>query len=947
MNAPHLPALTVGRPAAWLMALPPLAANGITALAYLLVAGVVQLVYGLPNALWVAGSAASGMAVAMALMCGRRVLPGVWLARVLWGVCLAEGTLSTEQWSLAALAATALVLQTEIARLAILALQILPSKLRRPRKSLQICGVGLLAAGVGTTFQLLGLALWSGPTPVSHWGLQTAGLLLPEWAGIAILLPLIILWLQDDAWYEPRKWRVSLLVALAGAVTLGVTARAVWTNEQQTLTRFQDSNAALASRLNTDLHSTRQAVHVLQSYLRASPRNQADDFKEVVSALRAGSPHLQALSWNPLIPHAQRSAFEARLRNAYGPQASLRDRTPAGELVPSHEANFYVAVEHITPLESNRPALGLNIHANPARRAAIDRAIATGQPATTPRIQLAQETGTSWGALYLSPLYSGTGHSLASGVSRPLPDGFAVAVLRMEDLVGSAVQALRFANFRIASGESARRHVVRYRFVDLGEPADTQVLFEDGTSAKPPPANPLHTYGLLSLRVPEPVSRPLTFTDRQYALQALPQGDFWADELNRTPFLALGIGIALTWVTLAASLMLTGSTQLLTLAVDKRTRQLQQTDDALQATNLRLQQQSVQLRAVLEAMDQGYMGFDADGQLVLSNDKSFALIAMPTGPERQSYLTVARHIGSHFQLAQAQALSVTQSMLSVRNNKEHHVYRDLIPVRSDTVARYLDMRVHTFEDPGLRTIVLLHDTTPEMQLERSKSQFMSFAAHEIRTPLTVIHGYADLLAAREHSAAAVKEMGQHILRKSQGLNQLLQRMLDLSELDMNGLDLRRTRITDLGALCAAAAQNITLPEGREPPLLQHADPIPWCRVDPVAITMAVTELLHNAYAFSPAGTPVTLYVGPLHDDAERPGGVRIRITDQGQGMTLEVQQHLFERFYRADSSGKHPGFGLGLSTAKLIAELHQARLHIESRPGHGTVVELQIPQGNI
>jgi len=948
MNAPTLPALTVGRPAAWLMALSPLAANGVSAVAYLLVAAVVQLTYALPNALWVAGSAASGVAVAMALMCGRQVLPGLWIARLLWSLCLGESAPTPNDWGLAALEASALVLQTELARLAILALQILPSKLRRLRKSLQICGVGLLAASVGTAVQLLGLALWPGPMPVNHWGLQAAGLLLPEWAGIAILLPLIILWLQDDAWYEPRKWRVTLLVALAGAVTLGLTARAIWTNEQQTLTRFQDSNAALAGRLNTDLHSTRQAVHVLQSYLLTSPRNQADDFKEVATALRAGSPHLQALSWNPLIPQAQRPAFEARLRAAYGPEAALRDRAPDGQLVPSRDANFYVAVEHITPLESNRPALGLNIHANPARRAAIDRAIATGQPAITPRIQLAQETGKSWGALYLSPLYTHhPGGASTNAATRPLPAGFTVAVLRMEDIVGSAVQALRFANFRLASGENARRHVVHYRFVDLGEPADTQVLFEDGNTAKPALTNPLHTYGLLSLRVPEPVSRPLTFADRQYALQALPHGDFWTDELNRTPFLALGIGIALTWVALAASLMLTGSTQLLTIAVDKRTRQLQQADDALQATNLRLQQQSVQLRSVLEAMDQGYMGFDADGQLVLSNDKSFALVALPPGPERGSYLTVARHIGSHFQLEQAQALSVTQSMLSVRNNKEHHVYRDLIPVRSDTAARYLDMRVHTFEDPGLRTIVLLHDTTPEMQLERSKSQFMSFAAHEIRTPLTVIHGYADLLAAREHNTAAVKEMGQHILRKSQDLNQLLQRMLDLSELDMNGLDLRRTRLTDLGALCATATQTLKLPEGREPPVLQHADPIPWCRVDPVAITMAVIELLHNAYAFSPAGTPVTVHVGPLHQDADHPGGVRIRIADQGQGMSQEVQQHLFERFYRADDSGKHPGFGLGLSTAKLIADLHKARLQIESRPGHGTVVELQIPQGDI
>ncbi len=942
MSTRDLSALTVGKPAAWLMALPPVAANVACGVAFWLTAMVLHMVFALPNSLPVAGSAASGVAVAAALLCGRKVLPGLWIAKCLWSLCLLESAPGSADWALAALAATALVLQTEVARVAVLSLDILPSKLRRLRKSLQICGAGLLAASVGSGVFLVALAFMPSAVSVPHWGLQAASLLLPEWAGIAILLPLTILWLQDDDWKEPRKWRVTILVALGGAITLGLMARAIWADEQQTLARFHDSNAALAQRLDADFQGAQQAVQILQSHIRTMPTQRSAQFNAVASAIQASHPKLQALSWNPLVPHAQRAQFESRLRAEYGPQAALVDRTAEGLLIASRTADFYVAVEHISPLEKNRPALGLNIHAHPARRATIERAMASGQAAITPRIQLAQETGKSWGALYLSPLYiHGTTATLAT------PAGFAVAVLRMEDMVGSVVESLRFANFRRSSDESPRRRVVHYRFVDLEEPADTQTLFEDGQAAMPPLRNPLNSHTLLSLRVPAPVSLPIAFADRRYALQATPGGNFWTGELTRTPFFALGIGILLTWVTLAASLMLTGSTQLLTLAVERRTRELHKADAALQATNLRLQQQSVQLRSVLEAMDQGYMGFDADGVLVLANDKSFELIALPPGEERESYLTVARHIGRNFQLAQAQALSVAQSMLSVRNNKEHHVYRDLVPVKPEAAACYLDMRVHTFEDPALRTIVLLHDTTPEMQLERSKSQFMSFAAHEIRTPLTVIHGYADLLATRPQGADSVKEMGQQILRKSQALNQLLQRMLDLSELDMNGLDIKRTRNTDLGALCALAARSIQLPEGREPPVVQHQDPIPWCRVDPVSITMAVTELLHNAYAFSPAGTPVTLSVGPLNDNVDNPGGVRIRISDQGQGMTHEVQQHIFERFYRADSSGKHPGFGLGLSTAKLIADLHKAQLHIESTPQQGTVVEIAIPQGEI
>ncbi len=937
-----LSALKVGKPAAWLMALPALTANAVCAAAYLVAAVLIHGVFALPNALVAAGSAASGVAVAGALMCGPKVLPGLWLGRLLWEIALKEGPTQTADWGLAALAATAMVVQTELARSLVLKLHILPSKLRRLRKSLHIGGAGLLSVGVGTAVYLGGLALTDAAPPIDHWGLLAAGVALPEWAGIAILLPLTILWLQDDAWREARKWRVTGLVALAAALSLALTARAVWTDEQQTLVRLHDAHQALAERLQADLGGAGQAVQIMQSHLSGSTRQDAASFARVAETIQAGHPYVYALSWNPVFAHAQRENFERELRKGYGAQAALFDRDAQGLRHPSAVADTYVAVQFIAPLERNRAAVGLNIYSHPARRAAIEQAVKSGQPAITPRIQLAQETGTSWGALYLSPLFAGE-----RGLSHPakFPLGFTVAVLRMEDLVGDAVEALQFSRFRLPSGESPRRKVVHYRFVDIQDPTGPQTLYVDTQDAVPAPSNPLLQTRLLALEMPTALRQELVFADRRYAIEAIPGGDFWLGELSRTPFFALGAGTLLTWVALAASLMLTGSTQLLTIAVDRRTQQLQQADAALQATNVRLQRQSLQLRSVLEALDQGYMGFDAQGSMVLCNEKGFELIDLAPGDARQHYTAVASHIGRHFQLAQAQALSVAQSMLRVRTNEEHHVYRNLVPVRPGATARFIDMQVHTFEDPGLRTIVLLHDTTPDMQLERSKAQFMSFAAHEIRTPLTIIHGYADLLATRPHDALRVQDMGQHILRKSQALNHLLQRMLDLSELDMNGLDAQRIRFTDLRALCVQAAQGVEIPEGRQRPTIVHHEPVPWCRVDPAAITMAIRELLHNAYAFSPAGTDVTLTVEPLHQNPDTPGGVRVRIRDAGQGMTHEVQKHIFERFYRADSSGKQPGFGLGLSTAKLIADLHKARLHIHSSPSQGTEVELEIPQG--
>jgi CHASE1-domain containing sensor protein len=598
MQAPRFSDLSVSTPAGWLMALTPWAANLVCGIAYGAAAWVLYALFALPHALPVAGSAASGVALAAALMCGRAVLPGLWLARFAWDMAATEGHSSGTETLLAAWGATTLVIQTEIARILVLALRVLPSKLRRLRKSLHIASAGLLASSIGTGVMLAGLSQTEAATQVDSWWLQTAALLLPEWAGIALVLPMVILWMQDDAWREGRKWRVSAIVAGMGALTLAATTQMLRTDEARTLRRFQDSTAELARRIEVDLRQAALAVQVLQAHLRTTPATHAAHFAEVAQSIREGSPHLQALSWNRLITHAERERFEQQLRADYGPGVRLQDRSPQGTLGPSANADQYVAVQHIAPLASNRAALGLNIYAHPARRAAIEQAIASGQAAITPRIQLVQETGKSWGALYLSPVYLG-----AAPTPSATPIGFAVAALRMEDIVGAAVKTLGFAQFRLASTDVHSRQGVQYRFIDQRAPVDLQALYE-GEPVRPVNApSGVQVAKVLALPTPVPVSYTLHFAGRSYLLEATPGADFWRDQISPAPYLTLSVGLLLTWIALAAGLTLTGSTQLLTIAVHKRTHQLQDAEAALQATNERLQRQSVQLRAVLEAMD--------------------------------------------------------------------------------------------------------------------------------------------------------------------------------------------------------------------------------------------------------------------------------------------------------------------------------------------------------
>ena len=113
------------------------------------------------------------------------------------------------------------------------------------------------------------------------------------------------------------------------------------------------------------------------------------------------------------------------------------------------------------------------------------------------------------------------------------------------------------------------------------------------------------------------------------------------------------------------------------------------------------------------------------------------------------------------------------------------------------------------------------------------------------------------------------------------------------------------------------------------------------RVDADKLRQAVTNLLSNAYKYSPRGGAITIDTLPgEHDD--RPA-VGIRVTDRGMGMTPEQASRAFERFYRADASGNIPGTGLGLCLVKEIVEIQGGRVDLQTQAGRGTQVTLWLP----
>ena len=229
-----------------------------------------------------------------------------------------------------------------------------------------------------------------------------------------------------------------------------------------------------------------------------------------------------------------------------------------------------------------------------------------------------------------------------------------------------------------------------------------------------------------------------------------------------------------------------------------------------------------------------------------------------------------------------------------------------------------------------------------------KSEFLATAAHELRTPMASIFGFTELLLERKFSAAEQREFLGTIYRQSKLMSKITNELLDLARIEARrGKDFIITRI-DLHILLREIVTGFKVPEGRLPPESQAGEIPLQVDADRSKLIQAITNVLSNAYKYSPGGGAVTIeFIVPAIEAQslpnERASRVGIRITDQGIGMTPEQLARVCERFYRADASGKIPGTGLGMSIVKEIVELHGGELNITSTLGTGTTVTIWLP----
>ena len=238
-------------------------------------------------------------------------------------------------------------------------------------------------------------------------------------------------------------------------------------------------------------------------------------------------------------------------------------------------------------------------------------------------------------------------------------------------------------------------------------------------------------------------------------------------------------------------------------------------------------------------------------------------------------------------------------------------------------------------------VYYFHDVTHQTEVENLKNEFLTTAAHELRTPLAGVYGFAELLQDDRLDAARSRRALDIIYRQAGVLKHLVDELLDLARIDSRrSRDFQFERL-DLRRLAELAAEPLNRP-GTVSRLHLVMPPLPvWVDGDATKLRQAIANVLSNAMKFSSPPSAVSLSIETLGAEHER--DAVLRVVDAGIGMTAEQCQRAFERFYRADPSGNILGAGLGLSIVKEVVELHRGSVALHSTPGAGTQVTLRLP----
>lgn len=346
-------------------------------------------------------------------------------------------------------------------------------------------------------------------------------------------------------------------------------------------------------------------------------------------------------------------------------------------------------------------------------------------------------------------------------------------------------------------------------------------------------------------------------------------------------------------------------------------RMAEQLDSRMRA----MERDELLLAATIESLSEGVIVVDSSRRVIRANDAARYLLGVDDSPPFPSE-RLPRDRMLRDALAEALDGGTTDEM--------EIAFGD----------RILLLRAKSLKDGG--AVLAMRDVTASRRLEATRRDFVANVSHELKTPLTVISGFAETLLDEDEEPAQRRRFAEAIQASAHRMHRMVDDLLDLSRIESGGWKPAPTAL-DASAIVgdtllpyrpAAEQKGITLD-------VEIAPDVQTVSADATALRQVVSNLVDNAIRHTAAGGSVTAFA------RAEDNGVWIGVRDTGVGIAPAHLPRIFERFYRVDAARSRAGggTGLGLAIVKHLTEAHGGRVRAESVNGRGTTIAAFFPSG--
>lgn len=344
--------------------------------------------------------------------------------------------------------------------------------------------------------------------------------------------------------------------------------------------------------------------------------------------------------------------------------------------------------------------------------------------------------------------------------------------------------------------------------------------------------------------------------------------------------------------------------------------------------------------AIISSMAEGVIVYDSRGEVVRTNATARGMFGLPEGDEGLSGAAIDGSL--LFSTPEGTPLPPEEQPAARALRGEKVLGLELAlrtPGRDAVWVSASAAPINTPNGDPWGAVVALADVTALHELEEQREDILRAVSHDLRNPLTVVLGQAQIIARLLKNAeerARIAQSAERILVSGKRMDMMIQDLTDSLRLESGQIQLRK-QIVDLRSLTAGLLMQVAEALEVERVRVAIPDGLPLVVADPERLERILVNLLSNALKYSPSES------GVLVEAEARAGEVKVSVSDKGIGIPPEDLPHIFQRFHKTQNGRRGGGLGLGLNITQKFVEAHGGRILVQSKVDEGTTFTFTLP----